>query len=336
MEKMFCVIRTPQKKLLLLTGLVCALALPTGNLLAQQAGAPVPAPAAAPAEPPTARSPMETAGLEPRLARILNNYYRKTFTNLENWEKLQSIIFEGILQLPEGEVSFTAHKKKPNFYKVVLRSPNGTRIVMAYDGNEAWQLNLGSANSEPTNMPQAEAENFIRDASIGGHLLDPLMEGKRIELGDIVKVNDRSCYELVVTMPDGQRIRSAIDITDFAERQQITVNNVNGQEERNIYSDFRVIDGVRFPFASRMESGGKEMHRVKMLEIRLNAGLIKPMFQRASERHSIKVEPQASRQEILPDTPQNSATAIPFGTSRFGESVFGEPEASGSDSPLQK
>ena len=288
------------------------------------------------AEAPAERSPMETESLEPRLARILQNYYRKTFSNLENWEKLQSIIFEGTLQLPEGQVRFTAYKKKPNFYKVVLRSLDGTRIVMAYDGHEAWQLNLGSGNSEPATMPEAEADNFIRDATIGGHLLDPWMEGKRIELEDIVKVNDRSCYELVVTMPDGQRIRSAIDILDFAERQQITLNNVNGQEERNIYSDFRVIDGVRFPFASRMESGGKEMHRVEMQKIRLNAGLIKSMFQRASESHSIKTQREDSEPGTMPSSPENSSAAVLFGAPRFGESNFGEPDPLESDPEKRK
>ena len=271
---------------------------------------------------------METKGLDPKLARVLTNYYRKTFTSLENWEELQSIIFEGILHLPEGKVRFTAHKKKPNYYKIVLRTPQGERIIMAYDGNEAWQLNLGPSDSGPTTMPEAEAQNFIRDATIAGPLLDPLMEGKHIELGALVNVDGRNCYELEVEMPGGQRIRSAIDIIDYAERQQTTVNNVNGLEERNIYSDFRVIDGVRFPFASSMESGGKEMHRVEMLDIRLNAGLIRPMFQRASESHSVKTELRSPEQDSLLDSPTTPPVSIPFGGSRFGESIFKEPEAS--------
>ena len=335
MKKMICMIRIRQKTLLLLSGFVCSLILPTGYLTAE-ASAPATEPAtvaeaaaaAAAAEIAPAKDPMETKGLDSKLARILKNYYRKTFTDLDNWKALQSIIFEGILYLPEGKVQFTAHKKKPNYYKVVLRSPRGERIVMAYDGKEAWQLNLGPTNSGSTTMPAAEAQNFMRDATIGGPLLDPLMEGKHIELGGLVNVDGRNCYELIVQMPDGQRIRSAIDIIDYAERQQITVNNVNGLEERNIYSEFRVIDGVRFPFASRMESGGKEMHRVEMLEIRLNAGLIKPIFQRASESHSVKTKLKSPQPDspLLP--PLNPAGSVPFGSSRFGESVFEEPEAS--------
>lgn len=273
------------------------------------------------------RNPMETEGLEPKLARILKNYYRRTFTNQENWEKLQSVTFEGVLHLSQGQVPFTAHKKKPDLYKVVLRNPQGERIVMGYDGEKAWQLNFGSSDRRPMPMPEAEAKNFIRDAPISGHLLDPLAPGKKIELLGIVDIDGRNCFELKVSLPDGQRIRSAIDILEYAERQQITINNVNGQEERYRYGDFRVIAGVRFPFASAMESGGELVHRVEMKEIRVNAGLIKPMFQPASELHSLRAEPREAAPETGFETLRTLPEVPPFGGSRFGESLFPEPQA---------
>lgn len=271
-----------------------------------------------------ASDPMETQGLEPKLARILRNYYRRTFTNLANWENLQSVIFEGVLHLPQGQIPFTAHKKKPNLSKVVLRNPQGERIVMGYDGEKAWQLNFGDSNRHPSPMPEAEAKNFIRDAPISGHLLDPLAPGKKIELLGLVDVDGRNCFELEVTLPDGQRIRSAIDVIKYTERQQITINNVNGQEERYRYDDFRVIAGVRFPFSSTMESGGEIIHRVEMKEIRVNAGLINSMFQPASELHSLRTEPREAASETGFEPLKTVPELSPFGGSRFGESLFPE------------
>lgn len=316
-------IRIYRENLLSLTGIALSLIMPIQYLPAQAAGPDT--------EPAAANDPMETEGLEPKLARILTNYYKKTFSGPDNWENLQSVIFKAILHLPQGKVRFTAHKKKPDLYKVVLHRPKGERFVMGYDGNEPWQLNSTDASRRPTAMPEAEAKNFIRDATIGGHLLNPLMKGKHIEVGGTIDVDGRNCFELEVTLPDGQRIRSAIDFVEYAERQQITINQVNGQEERNIYRDFRVIDGVRFPFASTMISNGEEVHRVEMLEIRLNAGLIKSMFQRSSEIHSFEPKPKQPKQETLIDPQTSSPSRVPFGGSRFGESVFKDPEAKQSE-----
>lgn len=307
-----------RRHVLLLLGMLASLLLPTLGLSAESEEPAV--------EAPLARNPMETEGLDPKLARILRNYYRRTFSSLEQWEQLQSVTFEGLLQLPEGQARFTAHKKKPNLYKVVLHHPLGMRMVMSYDGEAAWQLNFDGQDRQPVAMPAAEALNFIRDAPMGGHLLDPLLPGKQIEQGELIQVDGRTCYELIITTPSGQRIRSAIDIIDYAERQQVTVNHVNGLEEKTIYSDFRVIDGMRFPFANRMESGGKEMHRVEMLEIRMNAGLIQSMFQPASETHSVQPEQPAIEPNRTAQSLEKSLPTVPFGSTRFGESVFQEPE----------
>lgn len=315
------------RKLLTLAGILLSLSIPIHSLPGEEEGSD--------SEAEVQDDPMETEGLDPRPARILTRYYEKTFTGLDNWEKLQSVIFEGVLHLPHGKVPFTAHKKKPDFYKIVLRPPRGERVIMAYDGKEAWQLNTAVSDGGPTPMPEAEAQNFIRDAPIGGHLLDPLAEGKEIEFLGIVKVDGRDCFELEVTLPDGQRIRSAIDIIEHAERRQITTNNVNGEEEQNFYSDFRVIGGVRFPFTSTMKSNGEEKHRVEMRDIRINAGLIEAMFQPSSESGAFEDELDAPKQEPELDSGDDSSSAAPFGGSRFGESIFKDPPASGNDSVFE-
>ncbi len=281
--------------------------------------------------------PMDTDGLDGRLARVLERYYARTFGGPDNWGKLQSVIFEGTLHLPQGSVRFSAYKRKPDLSKVILHRRHGGRIVMAYDGNDAWQASPSVSDGRPTSMEADEAKNFIRDAPIGGHLLYPMMPGKQIKLLGIVKVDERDCLELEVTLPNGQRIRSAIDITEHVERRQITINNVNGKEEHNIYRDFRTIGGVRFPFSSVMESEGEELHRIEMSDIRINAGLFASMFHRSSEGDFAEPEVEADSPSTafdaeaeIPGTidTQDSieipgTTEIP-GASGFGETPFGE------------
>lgn len=226
--------------------------------------------------------PMDVEGLDPKLADVLTKYYKRTFGGPENWDQIQSVRFDGVLHLADGTVRFTAFKKKPNYSKVVIYLGERDRFVLSYDGEDAWQLNTMEAGTGPTAMPADEAKNFIRDATMGGHLMYPLTEGKEIRLLDVTKVDGQLCYQLEVLLPGGQRIISCLEVSNFSELSQTTVNAVNGLQEEATFSDFRYLDRVRFPFASHMRSDGQTVHRVEMQKIRMNLGVTPWMFKRSS------------------------------------------------------
>ncbi|MEO0508829.1 MAG: hypothetical protein AAF065_03085 [Verrucomicrobiota bacterium] len=226
--------------------------------------------------------PMDTEGLEPRIADILGNYYERTFGSEANWERIQSIRYDGIIHLPDGSARFTAFKKKPDYCKVFVFAENGGRFVLSYDGRDAWQLNTTISSQEPQSIPSDEAVNFIRDASTGGHLLYPQIEGKIIRLLGTTVVEGKKCYDFEVVLPDGQLIQYALELGLLVERQQITVNAVNQQKEILIHSDFRVIDGLRLPFDSVRKSKGEVIHRIELFQVRTNLGIMPWMFGRPS------------------------------------------------------
>ena len=283
--------------------------------------------------------PMSTRGLDSSLASVLGKYYENTFTNDSTWEKIQSIRFDGTLHLPQGVLRFTAFKKKPDYCKVIIFAPNGARIVMAYDGQDAWQFTTtqltpqkarqSSGASEPTassaaspigdkaeqtstapeinplsprmfplSMPAAEALNFIRDATTGGHLLYPGIEGKKIEILGITTRDGQRFYELEVTLPDGQQIRSQLNGA-YAEVRQITTNNVNADQEVTRHSDFREIDGVRIAFSSTLTVGDQQAHQSRIHKVQTNLGLMPWIFSRPSGAY-------------IPGGVPNKANTIPY------------------------
>jgi hypothetical protein len=282
---------------------------------------------------------MSTRGLDSSLASVLGKYYKNTFTNDSTWEKIQSIRFDGTLHLPQGVLRFTAFKKKPDYCKVIIFAPNGARIVMAYDGQDAWQFTTtqltpqkaeqSSGASEltaslPTSplgdkaeqksttpeihplsprmtsslMPAAEALNFIRDATTGGHLLYPGIEGKKIELLGITTRDGQRFYELEVTLPDGQQLSSQLNGT-YTEVRQVTTNNVNGDQEVITHSDFREIEGVRIAFSSTLTVGGQQAHQSRIYKMQTNLGLMPWMFSRPSGAY-------------IPGDVPNKANTIPY------------------------
>lgn len=222
---------------------------------------------------------MELAGIEPRLASILRRYYERSFGGESNWARIESFRFEGTLRMPQGTLGFRAFKKKPNLCRIVLNSPTGVQIIMSYDGQDAWQLNPLVA-PEPVAMSAKEARNFIRDADTGSHLLFPTVPGKTIELLGTRRVGEILCYDLQVTLPNGQVVIYAIDIVEFKEQQQILENAVSGDTEVITHSRHRRIEGIMIPVASTMTIDDEFVHEVNIDRVQINRGVMPWMFER--------------------------------------------------------
>jgi len=227
--------------------------------------------------------PMDLGTVEPSLANVLRYYYAYSFGDSSNWEAIQSIRFVGIVNTAKGSVRFSAFKKKPDYSKVVLFLGEETRHVMAFDGRDAWQLSALEPGAEPVAMPEDEARNFIRDATTGGHLLYSGMEAKRMELlRERAEFDGKRYYEIHTTLPDGQRIRHYLNESTFAEERQIKVNQLNGQEETTVYSDFRRVNGLRIPYKSTLFVGGEQVHEVNFSKVHTNVGAMPWIFARPS------------------------------------------------------
>ena len=272
------------------------------------------------------RGAMDTYGLDPKLASILGKYYKNNFTSEQDWEALKSIRFEGILRLAEDEFSFNASKKKPYYSKLTVLAPNGSNIEMGYDGEDAWQSNTGRAELSYSSMTEAEASNFTRDATIGGHLLYPLINGKKIELLGAANVDGARCYEIKITLPDGQVIRSFLDITDYSQRRIITINQVSNEEEVITNSDFRKIAGIHVPFISVLTIGGVQVHKYHFTDVNPNYGAMNWMFARPSSGSALEEVPSLNEKPgntvTLDESPADKPLNFTFGSYFGADSVF--------------
>ncbi len=264
--------------------------------------------------------PMDTEGLDPRLSTILQRYYQRSLGGAENWDSVESMRLKGVLEMENGnKASFVGYMKKPDFCKVRILLAGGKEMVMSYDGEDAWQQS--PQDPVPVDMPETEAVNFIRDAAFGGHLLYPLLPGKQIDLLGMRRVEGDLCYDLQVTLPGGQRVRYAVDSTDFQERMLIVTNAVNGALEETRHSDIRRVDGVQVPFCSRMEIDGQFVQEIRLREVEANIGLTPWFFSRgelSEEPVTIDAAPEgASLVPSLDWTPSVEGGFVsPFGTSK--------------------
>lgn len=224
---------------------------------------------------------METKGLEDeRLVRVLEDFYQANYGGADNWAKVESIRFDGQLHRPGGSIPFTAYKKKPNYCKIIVRPGAERRVIMSYDGEDAWQLDTGAADPRPASMSEKEALNFIRNAATGSHLLHPTLPGKSITLGSTIEVDGAMCREIDVSLPGGLSITYVLNVGNHAERQQISVNAVNGDREVTTHYAYTKIEDIVFPTGSILRVDGEEIHRIEVEEVTLNAGLMPWIFER--------------------------------------------------------
>jgi hypothetical protein len=265
--------------------------------------------------------PMDLEGVESRVAYVLRRYYENAFGGAVNWDTIESIRFEGTLRLPQGAVlSFVAFKKKPDYCKIVLFGAGGVRVVMAYDGVDAWQLNT-AASAQPVAMPPVEALNFIRDAATGGHLLYPTQPEKRIELLGTRRVGEETCYDLRVTLMNGQQVTYAINMQSYAERQQIVVNAGSGDTEVTTHARTAEVDGLLIPTESTMTVDGEFAHEVRLRSVEVNLGLMPWMFSRPSGAYIPGSMP--------PPAPELEGEGIWQGLQSDSEALGAEPESFG-------
>ena len=304
-----------------ITALLCVLSLHC-QLLAQSAESIAPeAPAALNyREAIVGYEPMDLSGLvDSRFSGILRSYYAASFggRDLDLWEAVESFRFEGVLTMPQGALRFVAFKKKPDYCKVVLFGGKGVRVVMSYDGADAWQLNTAESTG-PSAMPPLEALNFIRDAPTAGHLLYPALPGKQVELIGTRAVDGHVCYDLRVILPDGQQVTYAIDRLSFVERQQITVNAVSGATEVTTHGRSERVEGVMIPLESTMTIDGEFVHSVEMRSVEANCGVMPWMFGRPSGAYVPSYVPaggegadQALGLGLEGDAPLSSGQSLP-------------------------
>ena len=239
---------------------------------------------------------MDVEGLDPTLANILESYYERTFGGLDNWEALESVRFDGTLHTPQGSLKFIVFKKKPNLCKVeIILSPDVSSF-MGYDGRDAWTFNP-TVDAGPQTMDSVTAEAFIRDATIGGHLLYPRLEGKRLEINGTTIIEGHRCYQIEVTLPGGEQMTSFLDMGDQVERRVVTIDAESGREKVDTRYEFETFAGVQFPVVSVSLLGGEPLHRVEISEIRTNLGMTDWMFARPE---TAVVEKEEAPEPLLP------------------------------------
>jgi outer membrane lipoprotein-sorting protein len=173
------------------------------------------------------------------------------------------------------EVTTVIYRKRPNMMRQEM-TMGGQAGVVAFDGQTAWQVNPAMGVASPTPVSGSELEMAKEQADFDGTLVDSRQKGYTIELVGAASVDGKRAVQLRISAP-GKRVQHCYLDADTGLEMKVVSESPQGPIETQM-SDYRDVDGVKFPFLLRFLQGGVERARLQVEKVELNAAIENSMF----------------------------------------------------------
>ncbi len=204
---------------------------------------------------------------------VLNNYIeaiggREAYGNIKD----KTTVMRG--EVMNQNFSIVIKQKAPNKLKQDMRMGDVKQTIL-FDGTKAVQI-VGDKKSEITG---GQLEMIKTEAEMG-FILDPESFGTTVSLAGIEKVDSIDCYKIELTPAKGDKWYQyyAVD-TGLKVKDEKIVEFPQGKFLREIYySDYRDVDGVKFPFKLK-QSIGMQTVELTVSSVKINKGLKDEIFE---------------------------------------------------------
>ena len=120
--------------------------------------------------------------------------------------------------------------------------------------------------------------DFIRDSWLGGHLLWPLLPGKKIEILEATTIDDKTCVQVKVILPNQQYYVYILD----SNRYQVAEESLraDGTMRYIKQSDFKNVSGLMIAFKSKLYTNDEFIRETIIESVVVNKGVMPWMFKR--------------------------------------------------------
>lgn len=218
---------------------------------------------------------------------IIDRFIEKT-GGVEKWLALKgikttAIIYDHNMEIPYSRVALKDGRQILKF------NLDGKEVVqMAFDGREAWNTNFISLEAEKSN--NEITENLKREIK---NFPNPLLHisalGYELEYTGVADDDKSTLLSIKVTLSsklvDGNEVENVRTYffdakTDLlvAKESEIVSGNMRGKINRTSYSDYKMVDGLMFPFVQTDGFDGEESRKIIFSSIELNPQVSDELF----------------------------------------------------------
>lgn len=164
--------------------------------------------------------------------------------------------------------------KRPNLMRQELEG-GGMTMVMAFDGTTAWGLNPNLGPS-PAALSGENAAMIREQADLDGPLVDYKTKGNTVEYLGAETVGGRRLHHLRITSPTKRVTDCYLDAETGLEARIVT-QTPRGEMVQEL-SDYRDVDGLKFPFKVTSRVGGVQTVAIEITRIEINPQIDDAIF----------------------------------------------------------
>lgn len=184
-------------------------------------------------------------------------------------------------QRVSGTISFGPNLDGPFF--VELKRParmhmevvtQGQTILRVYDGHAGWLVNPFAEDKDPQPISGNDLKNIAEESDFDGPLMDYQKKGNKIELLGNDQADGKPAVKLKLTTRDGDIRTYYFDVSTFLliKWQGIRKSEDQDMPVESTFSDYRDVNGLKFPFKVDTDSpGSNRAQNLTIEKIELNA-----------------------------------------------------------------
>jgi len=203
----------------------------------------------------------------------------ETKGGLQKLKSIKSMKMTGKVFAGGFEMSMTLWAKRPNMSRMESIFQD-QKIIQAYDGEKAWQINLFMGSNEPQEIKGLQAEDLKDRADFDGPLVDYKKKGHKVEFMGKEDLEGTEVYKLKVTMKSGRVVYLYLDTDSCIELKQSTTLNYQGTEYlvETIFGDYKEVDGIMVPHFIETKLNGQTQARIIIEKVEFNIEIDDSLF----------------------------------------------------------
>jgi outer membrane lipoprotein-sorting protein len=164
-------------------------------------------------------------------------------------------------------------------------SLSGARLVQAYDGTTAWQINPFAGSSKPEKMSEDEAGDLMDSADMDGPFVDSAKKGYKLELAADEELDGTPVHVVKVTNKRGKVETYYVDaasglILKVRGKEKIQGNEV---EVETLLSNYKEVNGIMTAHAVDRLIGGQPFIQIVLDRVEHNVEVEDGLFKMPEE-----------------------------------------------------
>jgi hypothetical protein len=194
------------------------------------------------------------------------NKYVNAKGGLEKLQAIKTIQLKGNVITAKMEIPFTQTFKRPS--KVLMESNyQGTIMKQAFNGTHGWVLNPFLGKKDPEFMSKDMENTIKKSTEFEGELVNYKNKGSKIELLGKEELNGNQVYKIKLTEISNETTYFYINANSYLiekYNQRINYDKLDISAEI-IFSNYKRINGVMFPFMTELKSSSNPIGNSKIV-----------------------------------------------------------------------